>query len=72
MCVCVCSANCYVLDIEHIIFVMHAIGPDRTLEGLCSGGWHIADELMPKLKKKGFLGKFIVPLPTVSIVDLDE
>ncbi len=25
--------------------------------------WHIADELMQKLKQKGFQGKFIVPLP---------
>ncbi len=26
--------------------------------------WHIADELMPKLAKKGFKGRFIIPLPT--------
>jgi hypothetical protein len=25
--------------------------------------WHIADELIPKLRRKGFNGKFIVPLP---------
>jgi hypothetical protein len=25
--------------------------------------WHIADELIPKLKAKGFAGRFIVPLP---------
>jgi len=31
--------------------------------------WHIADELMPKLREKGFKGKFIVPLPTPRIVD---
>lgn len=30
--------------------------------------WHIADELVPKLKSKGFLGKFIVPLPTPRIM----
>lgn len=30
--------------------------------------WHIADELIPKLKQKGFKGKFIVPLPTPRIV----
>jgi hypothetical protein len=30
--------------------------------------WHIAEELMPKLKEKGFKGKFIVPLPTPRIV----
>lgn len=30
--------------------------------------WHIADELMPKLWKKGFKGKFIVPLPEPRIV----
>jgi hypothetical protein len=30
--------------------------------------WHIADELVPKLKQKGYKGKFIVPLPTPTIV----
>jgi len=30
--------------------------------------WHIADELMPKLKQKGFKGKFIIPLPTPRIM----
>lgn len=30
--------------------------------------WHIADELIPKLKNKGFNGKFIVPLPEPKIV----
>ena len=31
--------------------------------------WHIADELIPKLKSKGYRGKFIVPLPEPRIVD---
>jgi hypothetical protein len=31
--------------------------------------WHIADELIPKLREKGFAGKFIVPLPEPRIVD---
>jgi len=30
--------------------------------------WHIADELIPKLKQKGFKGNFIVPLPVPKIV----
>ena len=30
--------------------------------------WHIADELIPKLKQKGFKGKFIVPLPEPRVV----
>lgn len=30
--------------------------------------WHIADDLIPKLKKFGYEGKFIVPLPTPRIV----
>jgi hypothetical protein len=30
--------------------------------------WHIADELMPKLKARGFKGKFIVPLPEPQVV----
>jgi hypothetical protein len=29
--------------------------------------WHIADELMPKLRQKGFRGQFIVPLPEPRI-----
>lgn len=31
--------------------------------------WHIADELIPKLKQKGFKGKFIKPLPIPKIID---
>jgi len=30
--------------------------------------WHIADDLIPKLRQKGYRGKFIVPLPTPSVV----
>jgi hypothetical protein len=30
--------------------------------------WHIADELIPKIREKGFRGKFIVPLPEPRIV----
>jgi SAM-dependent methyltransferase len=30
--------------------------------------WHIADELIPILRRKGFRGKFIVPLPTPRII----
>ena len=30
--------------------------------------WHIADEIMPKLKAKGFKGDFIIPLPEPHIV----
>ena len=31
--------------------------------------WHIAKELMPKIRAKGFKGKFIIPLPKPRIVD---
>ena len=31
--------------------------------------WHIADELIPKLREKGFRGKFIIPLPEPVIID---
>ena len=31
--------------------------------------WHIADELIPKLKELGYEGKFIVPLPEPHIVE---
>lgn len=30
--------------------------------------WHIANELIPKLKEKGYKGKFIVPLPVPKII----
>jgi hypothetical protein len=30
--------------------------------------WHIADELIPKLREKGYRGKFIVPLPTPTVI----
>ena len=30
--------------------------------------WHIADELIPMLREKGYRGRFIVPLPTPTIV----
>ena len=31
--------------------------------------WHIADELMPKLREKGFTGQFILPLPRIEITN---
>ena len=30
--------------------------------------WHISSELILNLKKKGFKGKFIIPLPNVKII----
>ncbi len=30
--------------------------------------WHIAEEIMPKLKAKGFQGDFIIPLPSPRVV----
>jgi hypothetical protein len=30
--------------------------------------WHIADELMPTLKARGFKGDFLIPLPTPRVV----
>jgi len=30
--------------------------------------WHIAEELIPKLQKKGYHGRFIIPLPAPSVV----
>ncbi|MBS3101902.1 class I SAM-dependent methyltransferase [Candidatus Woesearchaeota archaeon] len=32
--------------------------------------WHIAEELAPKISKKGYKGKFIVPLPEPHILEL--
>ena len=31
--------------------------------------WHIADELMPKLRQKGYTGKFIIPLPQPCVLE---
>lgn len=31
--------------------------------------WHIADELMPKLRDAGFRGRFLVPLPEPALLD---
>jgi hypothetical protein len=31
--------------------------------------WHIADEIMPKLRARGYAGRFIVPLPEPRIVE---
>lgn len=31
--------------------------------------WHIADELIPKIRAKGFRGSFIVPLPIPKIIE---
>ncbi len=39
--------------------------PDYTL--LLS--WHLADELIPKLRQKGFFGKFVIPLPEVKVIE---
>lgn len=33
--------------------------------------WHIADELAPKLREKGFKGDFIVPLPSPRILKIN-
>jgi hypothetical protein len=30
--------------------------------------WHIADELVPILRKKGYRGSFIVPLPDPRVI----
>lgn len=30
--------------------------------------WHIGEELMPKLREKGYRGGFVIPLPTPRAV----
>ncbi len=32
--------------------------------------WHIADEIQTNLRKKGYRGKFIIPLPTPRVVEV--
>ena len=34
----------------------------------CCLSWHIADELVPILRKKGYRGSFIVPLPEPRVI----
>jgi hypothetical protein len=34
--------------------------------------WHIADELIPKIREKGFRGKYIVPLPVPRVVSHEK
>jgi hypothetical protein len=29
--------------------------------------WHIAEELIPKLRERGFRGRYIVPLPSPRV-----
>lgn len=31
--------------------------------------WHLADDLIPKFREKGYKGTFIIPLPEVRIID---
>jgi hypothetical protein len=41
---------------------------EKSPDYLLMLSWHIADELMPKIKSKGFSGKFLIPLPEINIV----
>ena len=41
---------------------------ERNPDYLLMLSWHIAEELIPKIREKGFKGKFIVPLPDSIIV----
>ncbi len=43
-------------------------GLSKNPDYLLLFSWHIAEELVKSLRKKGFKGKFIVPLPKVRIV----
>lgn len=48
------------------------LGEDKFIQDqpdyLLLFSWHIAKELIPKIKQKGYKGKFIIPLPTPRIV----
>lgn len=43
-------------------------GPDQPEYALLLS-WHIADEVISRLRSEGFRGRFVVPLPEVRIVD---
>jgi hypothetical protein len=32
--------------------------------------WHIGEELAPKLREKGYRGRFIVPLPVPKVLEV--
>lgn len=38
----------------------------NSVDNLLLLSWHIADEIIPKLRDKGFKGRFIIPLPYVN------
>jgi hypothetical protein len=40
----------------------------NSTDNLLFLSWHIADEIMPKLRAKGFRGKFIIPLPSPYVI----
>lgn len=41
----------------------------NSVDNLLLLSWHIADEMIPKLRAKGFKGKFISPLPQLHIIE---
>ncbi len=51
------------------IYDQECIFEDDQPEYVLLLSWHIADELMKNLKKKGYRGKFIVPLPIPKIIE---
>jgi hypothetical protein len=42
---------------------------DKQPEYALLFSWHIAEELMPKIRAKGFKGRFIIPLPEPRVVE---
>jgi hypothetical protein len=41
---------------------------DKKPDYLLMLSWHIAEELIPKIKGNGYSGKFIIPLPKIMII----
>ena len=41
---------------------------DKKPDYLLMLSWHIAEELIPKIKENGYSGKFIIPLPKITII----
>jgi hypothetical protein len=40
----------------------------RRSVSVAGGAWHIADELAPKLRAKGFKGMLVTPLPVPRVI----
>ena len=60
--------NCYLPD-SRIPIVSEDFVLSKSPDYLLLLSWHVAEEIIPKIRAKGFLGRFIIPLPHPLIVE---